>query len=292
MVEGDPQVPIRIELAARKVRLTGGDRIGHLEEVEMPVVGPQRVDRVSRALVDEDLVVSRGLERGSALAQRIGAAQRPQGIDHVVDQRGVGQLEPREARSGRRAGRPVRSGQVAGCRLAHGAAEPAPIVQERGRNLALAVAIRHGERLAQHRRRRRRTEPTGPVQAIEPPRDPAAVVVLHAADDRIELRPEHGLRCELGMLGAPAGGRVDHPDVVQTGEQDAIGLHPGEAVRRSRGKEPPVGDVENLQELARHVPRVHHAVVGIEGDMGVRPSRKVGSARTAAKLACSSIRAP
>ena len=150
-VEGDPKVPVGIELAARQVGLARRDRLGKLEKEELPGVGAEGEDGVRRAPVDEDLVVARGLEHGPALPQRVGAAQHPEGVDDVVDERAPrrpGRFEPCEAvgaqlpsarLSSRRSSGPslagVEDAKVGGrrdlhhplqCRQARSGARPAP----------------------------------------------------------------------------------------------------------------------------------------------------------------------
>ena len=277
VVEGDAQVAVGVELAAGEVRLAGSDRIGHLEEVEVRRVRTQGVDGVGRAFVDEDFVAARGLQRRATLAQRVGAAQRAERVDHVLDQLppgSRGHLEPGEV-GVKRPRPPGTGGNLGRGGGQHRPAERARVVEERRRHLALAVAVRQSERLAQHRLGGPAAERARASEADDARRD-AARVVPEPAQDAIELRPEHHLGGELRMHGAAHGRAVGHADVVQAGEEHAVGLHPAEPVRRAGGDQPSVRGVEHLQEHQRHVAGVHDAVVGIERDM---PARRLEEAR-------------
>jgi hypothetical protein len=128
------------------------------------------------------------------------------------------------------------------------------------------VAVRQGERLAQHRLGGPAAECASASEEDDSCRD-AASLVPEPAQDAVELRPEHHLSGELRMHGAAHGRAVGHADVVQAGEEQAVRLHPAEPVRRAGGDQPSVRDVEHLQEHQRHVAGVHDAVVGIERDV-------------------------
>ena len=153
VVKGDAQVTAGIELAAGEIRLTGGNRVGHLEEVEMRWVRTQGVNRVGRACIDENLVVARGLQPGTTLAQGVGAPQCAKRVDHVFDQfppRSHGRLQPGEVGGKRPRPTGTRGNLGSGCGQ-HRLAERPRIVEERRWHLALAVAIAQSKRLAQHR---------------------------------------------------------------------------------------------------------------------------------------------
>ena len=222
MVKGDAQVAVGIELAAGEVRLARGDRIGHLEQVEVRWVRTQGVDGVGRAFVDEDFVAARGLQRRASLAQRVSAAQHAKGVDHVLDQLPTGSrghLEPAEV--GVKRPRPPGAGGNLGCGSGqHRPRSATRVVEKRRRHLALAVAVRQSERLAQHCLGGPAVERVRASEADDTRRNAARVVQAGAGCHRTPGRAPPGwrtpdawrgpwppssrpCRCRAGRRGAP-----------------------------------------------------------------------------------------
>src|SRR5918994_2173561 len=75
------------------------DLIRNLEEIEVLIVGAERVDGVRGTLVDKYLVIAGGLQNRASLAERVSASERPQRVDYVLNEltsQRVAGLEPSE----------------------------------------------------------------------------------------------------------------------------------------------------------------------------------------------------
>src|SRR5918994_3264942 len=75
------------------------DLIRNHEEIEVLIVGAERVDGVRGTLVDKYLVIAGGLQNRASLAERVSASERPQRVDYVLNKltsQRVAGLEPSE----------------------------------------------------------------------------------------------------------------------------------------------------------------------------------------------------
>jgi hypothetical protein len=86
-MERDAQIALVVAGAAGHVRLAGSNRNGQGRERQLLSAAAQGKQHIGRGLVDEDLIPAGGLEHRTTLAERVGAAQDAQRVDHVGRQR-------------------------------------------------------------------------------------------------------------------------------------------------------------------------------------------------------------
>jgi hypothetical protein len=128
----------------------------------------------------------------------------------------------------------------------HHASKTAQIVQDRDGHLALAVGIRHGQHLAEHHRRRLRSKTASLVEANDTRHEPAMILIPQTPDDVVESGSQDCLSRVLRVHCATDRRLVDHSDIVNVGDQDAIGFHPCKAVRVACGDQRAMDGVQYL----------------------------------------------